>query len=127
MATAYADENVTMPHAGDDDYNPIFEQLVDGDHDQESELIGIIAYGLYKQAKREWSSEIRSQKQRGPNNDELKAYVASWTDSRIDGLRTEAAEILASFSGYVIENERPNILKDALRGRFWRGVWQGSV
>lgn len=113
------------PVAGD--YNPIFEKLVDGDHDQESELVGIIAYGLYKQAKREWSADIRDDKERGPSGAELEAYVASWTTSRIEGLRTEAAEILASFSGLVIENERPNILKDALHGRFWAGVMQSVV
>lgn len=115
----------TKPIAGD--YNPIFEKLVDGDHDPESELVGIIAYGLYKQAKREWAADIRDDKQRGPSREELEAYVASWTSSRVDGLRTEAAEILASFSGYVIENERPNILKDALRGRFWVGVGESVI
>lgn len=115
------------PNLGDEDYNPIFEQLVDGDHNQENELIGIVAYGLYKQSKREWSSRIRSAEGRGPDSQELKAYVASWTPSRINGLRTEAAEILASFSGYVIETERPNILKDALKGRFWPSVVQSMI
>lgn len=52
------------------DYNPVFEQLVDkADH----KLVGLVAYGLYKLAKREW---IKAHIQKGglaPTDHEYRA------------------------------------------------------
>jgi hypothetical protein len=39
-------------------YNPIFERFVDPDRPEVEQLPGIVAYGLYKIAKREWASEL---------------------------------------------------------------------
>jgi hypothetical protein len=44
--------------ANEPDYNSIFEELVDGNADQQNELVGIVAYTLYKKAKREWAKDL---------------------------------------------------------------------
>lgn len=103
-------------------YNPIFEQLVDGNDDQHNELIGIVAYALYKRAKREWASDLRTRGGSKPSEVQLSDYMRSWTPSRLEGLKTEAAGILAEFADYVVQAQEPRILRDAVKGKFWRGV-----
>lgn len=104
------------------EYNPIFEQLVDGNADQHNELVGIVAYALYKRAKREWALDMRDRTGRKPTEEQLSDYIRSWTSSRLEGLKTEAAGILAAFADYVVQEQEPRILKDAVKGRFWRSV-----
>lgn len=53
------------------DYNPIFEKLVDGNDDQRNELIGIVAYALYKKAKREWAMDLWNRTGRKPTEEQL--------------------------------------------------------
>jgi hypothetical protein len=113
-------EQAPEPIAGVD-YNPIFEQLV-GDESLSPETQGLVAYGLYKVAKREWVTEFRRQNGRGPNDDELKAYIATWTPSRMENLLMSAEQTLAEFAKDTIAQEEPRILRRALRGTFWRAV-----
>ena len=56
-------------------YNQTFEKLVPDA--EPSDLEGIVAYGLYKIAKREWAREIGERAQRNPTDAELAAYVAT--------------------------------------------------
>lgn len=114
-----------MNHS-ESNYNSIFESLV-GKIGQNPSLIGMIAYGLYKQAKREWSDGIRRKHSRGPTDDELDAYFATWTESRLQGAKKEAEQILAQFADEVISNAKPDIEKQALRGTFRSGILQSMV
>lgn len=104
------------------EYNPIYERLVDGNSDQHNELIGIVAYALYKRAKREWTLDLKKRTGSNPTESQLADYITSWTPSRLEGLQTEAAGILAAFADYVVQEQEPRILKDAVKGQFWRGV-----
>lgn len=115
------------PPDNEADYNPIFEKFVDHANEGQSLLIGFVAYGLYKRAKREWAASIREEHGRGPTEDELKHYVATWTASQIEGKRSEARDVLAAFSDTVERSARPRILREALQGRFWQGVGQSVV
>lgn len=102
---------------GAPDYNDIFERLVETDEDGEiNALEGFVAYGFYKVAKREWAMQIRKTANRGPTPEELKAYIATWTESRISGLFDSAQETLASYAAEVIEDETPAIKDGALQG-----------
>jgi hypothetical protein len=40
----------------------------------------------------------------------------------LEGLKTEAAGILAEFADYVVRAQEPQMLRDALKGNFWRSV-----
>ena len=106
-----------------DEQKPIFEQLVDAAGSEPRGLRGIVAYGLYKAAKREWASQTREQHGRSPTKAELDQYAASWTDSRLDGVRSQADQILAAYASYVVAEAQPGIMKDAIRGAFGRSFW----
>jgi hypothetical protein len=99
-------------------YNAIFEKFVDAAQDDQSEIVGIIAYGIYKTAKREWVIDFKEREERSPTEAELKAYVSSWTESRIDGAKQNAAQVIAEFAQTVVDEQEPRILRSALQGRF---------
>ncbi len=103
------------------EYNKTFEKFVGNDF---SDLVGIVAYGIYKHAKREWATSIFNDHGRAPNADELRAYHATWTPRQIESARQSAAQVLSAYADEVISNEEPRILKDALKGSFWKSVWQ---
>lgn len=109
-----------------DDYNRIFETLVDeepGDH----EVVGLIAYALYKREKREWAAGIRKRFNRGPTAAELAEYVATCGPTRLSSYRAQAVSIMSGYASFVIAEEEPRILREAVKGTFWRGVWQSMV
>jgi hypothetical protein len=109
-----------IPAKTDDDYNTIFEKLVDECPSQEG-MQGFIAYVFYKIAKREWILKQQRDTGKKPNDVELRAYIRTWTESRVQSLRVEADQALASFASYIIARERPKILREALSHRsFWR-------
>ena len=110
----------------DKEYNSIFETLV-GESGANSDIVGIIAYGRYKQAKREWAAQIRIKYSRGPTDEELRSYVTTWTQSRLDGARQEAEQVLVRFADEVVAGARPGIEKEALRGTFLGGALQSAT
>lgn len=107
-------ESAKVEPAREPSYNPVFERLVPIGNDLE--IRGLVAYGLYKVAKREWAAQIWETHRRAPTEDELRAYILTWTLSRLDGLRQQAEGALASFSTDVIQAEIPGIREEALRG-----------
>lgn len=107
-------------------WNPIFENLV-GPPNEENKIVGYIAYGEYKKSKREWTKKIRDTQHRGPTDEELRQFIESWTESRIEGLKKEAYQIVAEFTSEVVEEVKPDIEREALRGQFWKGVSQSIL
>ena len=99
-------------------YNTLFEQFHDQDED---EVRGLVAYGLYKIAKREWVLRT-SAGGRAPTANELKAYHDTWTPANIASKQAEADAVLRSYSDAVIRQERPRIVEEALKGSFWNSV-----
>ena len=55
----------------DNDRNPVFEQLVSGD----SDIVGLVAYSIYKQNKHDFLVAFSKTKGREPNEAELGAYT----------------------------------------------------
>lgn len=84
----------------------------------------MIAYGLYKIAKREWFTEFKRDNNRDPNPDEILAYTSTWTPALLDGKRSEANNIMRAYSNTVIENERPSIVEQALRGTWFDTIFK---
>lgn len=109
------------------DYNPIFEKLVARDVPDPESLPGIVAYSLYKIAKREWATEHLARTGQRPSEAELKAYIATWTPSRLSGLEQEGNAVLLAFAEQVIEQNRGAIREEALQGSLGRSVWQGIL
>ena len=59
-------EKQPEPHASQTaapqpDYNTVFQQLVSEADPAEKQLIGLVAYGLYKVSKREWVMTFRAE------------------------------------------------------------------
>jgi hypothetical protein len=102
--------------------DPMFPQLVKDADTPEQKLIGFIAYGLYEEARREWASDFRDREGRYPAENELRAYERSWTASRLDGIRNAAVQLVAAYADTVSNQIEAEILRRALKGRFWRSV-----
>lgn len=92
-----------QPDAG---YNPIFEKLVKHRED----VLGLVAYGIYKIAKREWVAQFGQDRQRNPNEAELTAYISTWTPSQLDNVQGTAEKVLASYAEEVIAAAEPGII-----------------
>jgi len=100
----------------------MFPQLVQEADTPEQKLIGFIAFGLYEEARREWASDFRDREGRYPAENELRAYERSWTASRLDGIRNAAVQLVAAYADTVANQLEAEILRRALKGRFWRSV-----
>ncbi len=102
-------------------HNTLYERFVDqGDN----EVQGYIAYGLYKNAKREWVVGFKEANDREPTSEEVAAYVSAYTDQTIATYETQAAAVLAAFAEGAVADARADIVEEALRGSFWGSVWQ---
>lgn len=106
-------------------YNAVFERLVSDPQDIE----GFIAYGLYKQAKREWLIAFQQQNGRRPTTTEMDAYTAHWTQTALQSLRENAESALSAYAQTAIEYERPAIEAHVLKiGRpIWKDLMIGTV
>ena len=105
-------------------YNRIFERLIDQNPQDQHILVGVVAYFYYKAAKREWIESHCESEGRSPSPEQLRAYISSWTDMRIDGVRSEANAALTAYAADIIEQERPKIVEETLKHRsFWREAW----
>jgi hypothetical protein len=57
--------------AADGERNAVFGNLVTGDND----IVGLVAYSIYKQNKHDWLIAFEKAKGRGPNDDEAQCYI----------------------------------------------------
>ncbi len=57
--------------AGDGDRNIVFGSLVTGD----SDIVGLVAYSIYKQNKHDWLVSFEKIRGRAPRDDESQAYI----------------------------------------------------
>lgn len=103
-------------------HNPIFTKLVT---DSDDKLLGMVAYGIYKSAKKEWILQFEADHRRPPNSDELRAYALTWTPQLIQNATDAAASALAEFASEAIDEAQPDILRDALKGNSVRSIGLG--
>lgn len=114
-------------------YNFIYSKLVAGPGD----LVGLIAYGLYKREKIEFIAGFKGDHSKDPGDLDLAAFHSfTNTESRLETYRSQAEEILASFSQKMLEektrelqDEYENTLIEELKKAqpFWKGVGQNLV
>ena len=122
-------EKQPEPHASQTaapqpDYNTVFQQLVSEADPAEKQLIGLVAYGLYKVSKREWVMTFRAENDGNkPSEADQTALARGQTNTILDGYRSQAAELVAGYANAVLEGERPRIYKEAIAGSFMRSFW----
>src|SRR5215203_2412994 len=93
------DEATQPPNAARPPLDPMFPQLLKEADSPEQKLIGFIAFGLYEEARREWATDFRDREGRYPVENEFRAYEHT-----------------------VVNQLEAEILRRALKGRFWRSV-----
>jgi hypothetical protein len=102
--------------------DPVFPRFFRNGEEPQHKLVGLIAYGLYEEARREWVDDFKGREKRFPTPEELRAYEGSWTASRLDGLKNAAVQILASYADTLAREVENQALRGALRGGFVRSV-----
>jgi len=76
----------------DQKYNFIYEKLVHSEDD----LVGLVAYGIYKKHKIEVITQIKESEGREPNPDECHSFfVSSTTESQLKKYRNDAESLLS--------------------------------
>jgi hypothetical protein len=82
-------------------YNFIYSKLVEDEND----ILGVIAYAIYKKQKIEHIEEFKRDNNREPTDLELVQFNKfSTSKASLDGYRIKAELILQSFTDYVLED-----------------------
>jgi hypothetical protein len=97
------------------EHNRAYEQLVSGDDD----LIGLIAYSLYKKDKRDFYIGWQEQHGSPPQADHIRAFSATvLTLGQQLRYRTAARDMIDAYAKTVADAEKPLIEKGAVTERF---------
>ena len=93
-------------------YNFIYEKLVTAEDD----LVGLIAYGIYKKHKIEFITKIKGELQRDPTEEECRSFfAASTTESQLGHYRSQAETMLLEMVGNIAGEEIREYEKEMLR------------
>ncbi|MGV8838761.1 MAG: hypothetical protein ACWA6X_00505 [Bauldia sp.] len=99
-----------MPRA----YSRVYDHLVEGEDD----VIGLIAYALYKQDKRDWFISWKRAHNAEPTADHVEAFVnGQMTTAQRERYRAAARQVLDSYAFVALEAEKPLITQQAIAGR----------
>lgn len=124
---------------GDRAYNDTFERLVDRSNPDVDDIRGMVAYSLYKLDKQQWACRLVDEQGRRPEQADLKGYMQTIVDSRIEGLLNQADERINNFARIILESNkeaieeaaveraRAGIEHAALKEKFWSEVLAGLV
>lgn len=85
----------------DNGYNWVYKQLVQ----HENDLVGAIAYSLYKQHKIEWIKKCEQDNGTSPTKEQLTEFhrfSSSYTS--LENYRNNAEQLMSGFLSYVTEN-----------------------
>ena len=102
--------------------DPIFPRFFTNGEEPHHKLVGLIGYGLYEEARREWVDAFKGREKRYPTPAEVRAYETSWTSSRLEGLKNAAVQILSSYGDSVAREIETQALRGALKGSLFRSV-----
>ena len=86
-------------------FSTIFQRLVP----ESDDIVGLVAYGIFKQSKRDWV--IRHQRQHGqkPNDVERQRFHDHFSDDDLQRFRSEAEARLVDFAEAYFQSRRPDI------------------
>lgn len=115
-------------------YNFIYRQLVDDDND----ILGIIAYSLYKRQKIEFIENFKKKYGQEPQEADFKSFNEfSSSDLQLNSYINEASALAKTFLDSSLAEEAAVLDKQysdestakikAAKPSFWFGVWQGVV
>ena len=90
-------------------------------------MVAPLAYGFYKDAKREWVAKETVRLGRAPESAETSAFTRSQTEAILRGYVALAEDMVDRYARGVIADATPDILRSALKGSFWASVWESFV
>jgi hypothetical protein len=91
-------------------HSNIFAELAADDGD----IVGLVAYGLYKRRKRAWILDFSEQRMRHPTPQECVEFSFGFRKDALAALRTEAEGAMATFAEQVVEENVEILKRDAL-------------
>ncbi len=96
-------------------YNKVLEHYV-GSDTSKVDLVGLVAYALYKRQKRDWLIRFRLEHAgRDPTEAEVAALTSGYlTDDLRDTLYERATDILSDYAETFVEAAEPRIREDAI-------------
>jgi hypothetical protein len=103
MESTNASDQALLPRAecGDKDYNDVFERLVDGFDEGEQldeKLVGMLAYALYKECKREFVSSFVRKHGRRPDPSDVSIWTTGAQVIQLETLKQAARSKLYTFA-----------------------------
>lgn len=103
-----------MTEADQPSHNRVFEELVETNED----LIGLVAYSLYKQHKRDWLIRFRETQGISPSSRELNAFLLGvLLPEQVSKYRQAAAAALVDYAQAFVLAEEPRIREEAITER----------
>lgn len=107
-ATPSASSPVKALDQDEGDRNPVFTHLIGGDGD----VVGLVAYSIYKQNKHDWLLAFSKAKGREPDEAEMAAYIIGEATPR----RLATYRLLAQTT---LEGKGPDVHVGVDRGSAW--------
>lgn len=103
---------MTAPETSAMEYSKVFERLVQNERD----MVGLVAYSLYKQHKRDWIILQTRRNGRGPNAQAEKTFeMANLVEAQIERFRDSAEELLQEFATLTVNSAEPALREKAIR------------
>ena len=113
-APVFAPPPPSMRPTGPRPYSRVYDHLVEGEDD----VIGLVAYALYKQDKRDWFISWKRAHDAEPTPDHVEAFVnGQMTTAQRERYRAGARQVLDSYAFVAVEAEKPLITQTAVAGR----------
>jgi len=111
MADGTGGSEILSPLA-EDSFNTIFQRLTV----EPDDLVGLIAYGLYKQAKRDWVLRYKNKHRSYPEQSDMQAYHDHFSDDDLLRFRSQAESMMLDFAEVIVEDRRLMIEDNARNG-----------
>ncbi|HBF29010.1 hypothetical protein [Rhizobium sp.] len=104
------------------DYNRVLEYYIEDLGSDDLDLVGVVAYGLYKRQKRDWIVQYKSNNNgERPSDAEIGAVTSSYlTNDLKNTLRSRAADILSGYADTYVEAMEPQIRIEAVNSETLR-------
>ena len=105
------------PSSTPQSYNKVYESLVSDQDD----IVGFIAYGLYKKSKQEYITTFENKFHRRPKPDELLTHVSCSEMPRLNAYRKEAERTLQFLLEQAVSEKQSELEKD-FQSNLWKYV-----
>lgn len=98
-------------------YNKVYESLVESEND----IVGFIAYGLYKKSKQKYITAFEEKYGKRPTAEDILTHVSCSEIPSLDSYRAEAERILELILEQAVTDKEAE-LEENFRKRLWRYI-----